>query len=172
MKKTLASSLLVGVLLLGMSGCLSSPSSSAPPMHAGTAADPAPATIVRGTGSIAASGPALAVGGASIPFTVTSNVTLLFAEIAWDDPVQDIDLALASPEAGMTGTAQNFDYVATGGMPGAPDSPHSLTIPSPTAGDWQASAFANGAAAMVDYRIVVTLFHGEATVPAGYSALE
>jgi hypothetical protein len=111
------------------------------------------------------------LGGESTAFEVTSNVTLLYAEIAWDDPVQDIDLALASPDAGMTGTAQNFDYVAQGGSPGAPDSPHSLTIASPTAGDWQASAFADGAAAMVDYRVAITLFHGETAVPAGYTAL-
>lgn len=130
-----------------------------------------PPTVVAGTGMITASGPVLAVGGESLAFSVGSNVTLLFAEIAWEDEVQDIDLALASPSAGMTGNAQNFDHVAASGSPGSPDSPHSLTIVAPDAGEWQASAFANGAATMVEYRIAVTLFHGEASVPAGYTAL-
>lgn len=128
-------------------------------------------TVIQGTGSITASGPVLAVGGEATPFTVTPGVTLLFAEIQWEDPVQDVDLALASPEAGMTGTAQNFDFLASGGSPGMPDSPHSLTIPNPQAGDWQASAFANGAAAMLEYHVAITLFHGETAVPSGYSAL-
>jgi hypothetical protein len=105
-------------------------------------------------------------------FTVGSDVTLVYAEMAWEDPVQDLDLGLASPDAGMTGTAQNFDHVAKGGMPGAPDSPHSLTIVGPAPGEWLATAFANGAASMVDYRIAVTLFHGETTVPDGYTALQ
>ena len=120
---------------------------------------------------ITASGPMLAVGGEPVLFSVASNVTLVYAEIVWEDEVQDIDLALASPSAGMTGNAQNFDHVASGGAPGSPDSPHSLTVVAPEAGEWQASAFANGAAGMVEYRIVVTMFHGEVAVPAGYSAL-
>lgn len=130
-----------------------------------------PPTVVAGTGMITASGPVLAVGGESMTFMAGSNVTLVYAEIAWDDEVQDIDLALASPSAGMTGNAQNFDHVASGGSPAAPDSPHSLTVVAPEAGEWQASAFANGVAGMVEYRIVVTLFHGEVAVPPGYSAL-
>lgn len=155
---------LVSLLVLG--GCLDSGNGS----DDGVMAPIAP-TVVRGTGTITASGPVLAVGGESIPFTVGDNVTVLFAEIAWDDEVQDIDLALASPSAGMTGTAQNFDFIAQGGSPGAPDSPHSLTIVAPEPGAWQASAFANGAAGAIEYRIVVSLFHGEAQVPDGYSAL-
>lgn len=130
-----------------------------------------PPTVVEGTGMITASGPVLAVGGETMAFTAGSDVTLVFAEIAWDDEAQDIDLALASPSAGMTGNAQNFDHVASGGAPGSPDSPHSLTITAPEAGEWQASAFGNGVAGMVEYRIAVTLFHGEAAVPPGYSAL-
>jgi len=153
-------------LFLAMGGCLDSGSGSddEPSVPVGP-------TIVRGSGMITASGPVLAVGGETIPFSVGSNVTVLFAEIAWDDEVQDIDLALASPSAGMTGTAQNFDFVAQGGPPGDPDSPHSLTLVAPEAGEWQASAFANGVAGAVEYRIVVSLFHGEAAVPIGYSAL-
>lgn len=128
-------------------------------------------TVVEGTGMITASGPVVAVGSESVLFSVASNVTLVFAEITWEDPAQDIDLALASPSAGMTGTAQNFDYIEQSGSPGMPDSPHSLTIVAPEAGEWQASAFGNGAAGMIEYRIVVTMFHGETEVPAGYSAL-
>ena len=130
-----------------------------------------PPTVIRGVGMITASGPVLAVGGESMVFQVGSNATVLHAEIVWEDPVQDIDLALASPSAGMTGTAQNFDHVAQAGSPGEPDSPHSLTVVAPQEGEWQASAFANGAAGMVEYRIVVSLFHGEAAVPDGYTAL-
>lgn len=128
-------------------------------------------TVVSGTGMITASGPVLAVGGEALAFEVAPNVTLVYVQIAWEDEVQDIDLALASPSAGMTGNAQNFDHVASGGSPGSPDSPHSLAIVAPDAGSWQASAFANGVAAMLEYRIVITMFHGEAAVPPGYSAL-
>ncbi|MHB1262776.1 MAG: hypothetical protein ACYC2H_13800 [Thermoplasmatota archaeon] len=152
--------------LLALGGCLDSGGGSED--EASAPIDP---TVVRGAGMITASGPVLAVGGESVPFSVASNVTLLFAEIAWDDEVQDIDLALASPSAGMTGAAQNFDFVAQGGSPGDPDSPHSLTIVAPEAGEWQASAFANGVAGALEYRIVVSLFHGETAVPAGYSGL-
>ena len=149
-------------------GCL-----DAGPGAEGSESEPAwqPPTIVKGTGVLTASGPVLAVGGEGLPFTVGSNVTLVHAEIVWEDEVQDIDLALASPSAGMTGNAQNFDHIASGGAPGSPDSPHSLTILAPEAGDWQASAFGNGVAGMVEYRLVVTMFHGEAALPPGYSAL-
>jgi hypothetical protein len=159
--------LLLALALLMASGCMS-------PGGRDSGDDRAMAdlpTVVEGTGMITASGPVLAVGSAAVPFSVGSNVTLVFAEIQWEDEVQDIDLALASPSAGMTGEAQNFDYVAQSGSPGMPDSPHSLTVVAPEAGEWQASAFANGVASMVEYRIVVTLFHGEVAVPAGYSAL-
>jgi hypothetical protein len=128
-------------------------------------------TVVEGMGMITFSGPVAAVGSEALRFAVGSNVTLVYAEIEWEDEAQDIDLALASPSAGMTGNAQNFDHIAEGGSPGSPDSPHSLTVVAPEAGEWQASAFANGAAAAVEYRVVVTMFHGEASVPAGYSAL-
>lgn len=151
---------------LALAGCVSGP--SAEPASAPAAEPP---TVLRGEGMVTASGPMVAVGSQGFPFRVESNVTLLLAEIQWEDPVQDLDLALASPSAGMTGTAQNFDHVAEGGSPGAPDSPHGLTVEAPETGDWQASAFANGAGAAVSYRLAITLFHGEATVPGGYSAL-
>jgi hypothetical protein len=154
-------------VLLAFAGCIGSPDD-------GAARDdtvPDSPSVVEGTGMIVASGPVLAVGGDSMPFNVTGNVTVLYAEIVWEDEVQDIDLALASPSAGMTGTAQNFDHVAQAGSPGMPDSPHSLTVIAPEPGAWLASAFANGAATMVEYRIVVTLFHGEVAVPDGYTAL-
>lgn len=163
MKRTLA---LAAAALLAFSGCLDG--------GGGDGRDvlvPDPPQVVEGMGMITASGPALAFGSTALEFTVAANVTLAYAEIVWEDPVQDINMALASPSAGMTGTAQNFDHVAESGSPGEPDSPHSLTVVAPEPGLWQASAFANGAASMVEYRIVVSLFHGEAAVPAGYSAL-
>lgn len=163
MKSILALSALA---LLAFSGCL----------DGGDGGDrdqivPDPPQVVQGMGMITASGPVLAFGSPALEFTVASNVTLVYAEIVWEDAVQDINLALASPSAGMTGTAQNFDHIAEAGSPGEPDSPHSLTVVSPAPGLWQASAFANGAAAMVEYRIAVSLFHGETVLPAGYSAL-
>lgn len=156
------------------SGCLSDddlPPSDGGPDGAPGSTDAQPPTVLRGEGQITASGPVVAVGGTPMTFSVAPNATLLLAEIAWDDPVQDINLALASPSAGMTGTAQNFDHVAEGGSPGMPDSPHSLAVASPETGDWQASAFANGGGANVEFRIAVTLFHGETTVPEGYTAI-
>ena len=159
--------LALGISALLFGGCLDSGASD---LIDGMPVAEAP-TVVKGTGMITASGPVLAVGGESLAFSVGSNVTLLYAEISWDDSVQDIDLALASPSAGMTGTAQNFDYIVQAGSPGAPDSPHSFTLATPEAGAWQASAFANGAATMLEYRLAITLFHGEAEVPAGYTAL-
>lgn len=154
------------VSLLALGGCLDTGGGSD-----NGPVEPAGPTVIRGTGMITASGPVLAVGSESLPFSIGPNVTVLFAEIAWDDEVQDLDLALASPQAGMTGAAQNFDFVAQGGSPGDPDSPHSLTIAAPEAGEWQASAFANGAAGAIEYRLAISLFHGEAAVPDGYSAL-
>jgi hypothetical protein len=161
------------LLLVALAGCSDGGGPGDGPLLVDDEGNPLPAepTVIHGTGSITASGPVLAVGGASTAFTVPDNATLLYAELEWDDPVQDLDLALASPDAGMTGTAQNFDLRASGGMPGSPDSPHSLTVPMPAAGAWQASAFANGAGAMADYRVAVTLFYVETAVPAGYTAL-
>jgi hypothetical protein len=157
--------LAAALLALG-AGCLSTSPASGPQPAA-----PEPPTVLVSEGQVAASGPMVAVGGDSYPFTVDPSVTLLLAEIQWEDPAQDLDLALASPSAGMTGTAQNFDHRAEGGSPGMPDSPHHLLVEAPEPGDWQATAFGNGAGAMVDYHLAVTLFHGETAVPDGYSAL-
>lgn len=171
MRIALASSLLA---LLALAGCSDggdeTPAPAGPVDANGEPLDAAP-QVIKGTGTITASGPVLSLGDAGIPFGVGANVTLLYAEIVWSDPVQDIDLALASPAAGTTGTAQNFDIIANGGSPGAPDSPHSLTVANPAQGEWQASAFANGAAAMLEYDVAITLFHGETAVPPGYTAL-
>jgi hypothetical protein len=135
------------VPLLLAAGCLEGARDDDPPVAT-------PPTVVRGAGMVTLSGPVLAIGSEATPFAVAPNVTLLYAEIVWDDEVQDIDLALASPSAGMTGTAQNYDH---------------LVAPEP--GEWQASAFGNGVAGMVEFRIAITMFHGETTVPDGYSGL-
>lgn len=128
--------------------------------------------LFLGTGSIAASAPVFALGSGGVDFNVKEGATLLLAEIRWDDPAFDINLALSSPDAGETGTARNYDHVANGGSPGSPDSPHSLTVEAPKAGAWGASAFANGAAANVEYEIVVTVFFEGDAVPEGYSGFE
>ena len=159
--------LAAALLALG-AGCISNRPAGGP-----SAAAAEPPTVLVSEGQVVASGPMVAVGGAdgAYAFSVDPSVTLLLAEIQWEDPVQDIDLALASPSAGMTGTAQNFDHQAEGGSPGAPDSPHRLAVEAPEPGDWQATAFANGAGTMVEYHLAITLFHGETAVPDGYSAL-
>jgi hypothetical protein len=130
-----------------------------------------PPTVLHGEGQVTASGPMVAVSGEPYGFDVGGNVTLLLAEIQWEDPVQDLDLALASPSAATTGGVQTFDHVAEGGSPGAPDSPHRLAVEAPETGDWQATAFGDGASAMVPFTLAITLFHGETSVPDGYSAL-
>lgn len=132
--------------------------------------------VFTGTGTVVASAGTSQTGGGGfsqggLEFAVEVGATLLFAEIEWDDPVQDLDMGLASPESGSAAGERNWDHTASGGMPGAPDSPHSLTIPSPLAGDWFGGALANGASGNLPYRIVVTVFHGETSVPEGYSAL-
>lgn len=162
-----ASALLAGLLLTLAAGCLSDRPAQGP----GPSQAAEPPTLLHAEGQVTASGPMLAVGGAPFTFPVAANVTLLLAEIQWEDPVQDLDLALASPSAGTTGTAQNFDHRAEGGAPGAPDSPHQLAVEAPETGDWQATAFGNGGGAMVEYRLAITLFHGETAVPDGYTGL-
>lgn len=140
----------------------------------GTNVTESPQTF-QGDGVITASATVITTGGDPLDFTIGADATLLFAEIRWDDPVQDIDLALRSPDAGMTGQSANYDYIKRDGMPGDPDSPHSLTLtPSDLAdkawsGGWQASAFGNGVSANVEYEIAVSVFYGETSVPDGYT---
>lgn len=122
-----------------------------------------------GTATVSTSAGGLSQGG--LDFTVDPGATLLYAELAWDDPVADLDLALASPASDSQAGEVNWDHSAEGGMPGSPDSPHSLTLESPQDGTWQGGAIANGAAANVAYRIAVTVFYGETSVPEGYTAL-
>lgn len=165
MRTTALLALAAALLALG-AGCISDRPASGPAPAAAQ-----PPTVLLSEGQVAASGPVVAVGGDSYPFSVDPSVTLLLAEIQWEDPVQDIDLALASPSAGTVGGAQNFDHQAKGGSPGMPDSPHRLLVEAPEPGDWQATAFADGAGAMVTYHLAITLFHGETAVPDGYSAL-
>lgn len=118
-----------------------------------------------------AAGP-LSVGGTTSDFKVDEGATLVFAELKWDSPVIDLNVALRSPAAGQTGTANNFDHTGSGGNPGMPNSPETLTISGADvlAGDWQGTAFANGAAAEQDYQLAVTVFYGATEVPAGYTA--
>ncbi|HUR63163.1 MAG TPA: hypothetical protein VM241_01645 [Candidatus Thermoplasmatota archaeon] len=117
--------------------------------------------------------------GARVSFTlgapgvtpgVQGNATLLYVEMAWAGPT-DLDLCVHTPSSGMTGTAQNCDGKGGGGLPGMPDSPIRLTYTAPEKGAWSVAPTVNGAAAQTDYRLRVTLFHGETTVPAGYTAL-
>lgn len=126
-----------------------------------------------GVGAGVPMGPSLSSQGDSLDFTVEENATLIFAELAWDDPVVDLDLALRSPNAVDQGNIQTYDHTAQGGGPGQPDSPHSLTLTGADVvpGDWRGTTFASGASAGVPFRMAVSVFYGETEVPEGFSAL-
>ncbi len=120
---------------------------------------------------IRAGGAGAGLGGAAATIVVSEGGTLLFAEIQWSDPIADLDLALSSPAEDHTATPVMYDYTAQGGSPGFPDSPHSLVIENPLAGEWLGSAFTNGAGHEVEYDVAITVFYGETSVPDGYSGL-
>jgi len=135
--------------------------------------------VKAGTGSsgtsAGAGGTGVSLGGSGGDFAVEENATLIFAEIRWDDPAQDIDLALDTPDGPDQSGQDFFDHTHEGGSPGMPDSPHSLTVTpadaTDWAGAWRVAAFGNGPAADVPYTWAVTVFYGETAVPEGYSAL-
>ncbi len=124
--------------------------------------------VFRGTGTVVASAGPLATSQGGGTATVGDGATVLFVEWRWDDPVQDLDGALSSPSAGETQGVENIDYTASGGSPGNPDSPHTLTISAPEIGDWSVSMIANGGSAQVEYEFAATVFYGD--VPTGYTA--
>ncbi len=122
--------------------------------------------VVTGAGVEGASG---GFGGAAATITAREGATLLYAEIQWADPVFDIDLALSSPAEDHSANPVMYDHTVSGGSPGSPDSPHSITIQAPAAGEWLGSAFANGVGVEVAYDVALTVFYGETTVPDGYT---
>lgn len=126
-----------------------------------------------GVGAGVPGGGSISSQGDSLDFTVEENATLLYAELAWDDPVTDLDIAVRSPAAQDQANVQTYDHGVQGGGPGQPDSPHSLTLSGSDlmAGAWSATAFANGASAGVPFRLAVTVFYGADAVPEGYTAL-
>lgn len=111
------------------------------------------------------------------------DVTGIVVELAWTDPVYDLDLRLEGPDAeavfppessggGLT-FSRGHAYHAYGGNTGMPDGPLRLVVDDPEAlalaGDWRwsvTSKTANGVA----FTVAVSLFAG-ATPPAGYTAL-
>ncbi|MBW3582327.1 MAG: hypothetical protein KY455_04440 [Euryarchaeota archaeon] len=55
--------------------------------------------VFKGEGQVTAGAVGASLGSGGVEFTVESGATLLFAELAWDDEVQDLDLSLSSPSA-------------------------------------------------------------------------
>ncbi len=127
--------------------------------------------VTTGSGLVVASAGPLAGSQGGGEVMVDAGARLLFVEWQWDDPVVDLDGALSSPSAGDTQGVANIDHTATGGSPGAPDSPHSLTVQGPEPGSWAVSMIANGGAANTEYRFAATVFYDTDVVPEGYSAL-
>jgi hypothetical protein len=140
--------------------------------------------------------------GADFPrifFNVTGDVTAILIELAWDDPVQDLDAyahgdhgpcddpALdpdrAACEADFTLDGYDLAEVRNrGGGPGAPDSPSRVLATrddlagllgvcgDPCAfGSYPTTHQTEPAAADVEWRNYVTLFHGP--VPDGFTAI-
>ncbi len=159
--------LAIGLLFI-LAGCVSAP----PDPTTQEDADLPPMNVVTsGSGMITLSAGGLSAtqGGGAV--VVEPDARILFVEWAWDDPLVDLDGALGSPSAGTTQDVQNIDHTASGGAPGSPDSPHSLTILAPEPGTWAVSMTANGAATNVEYRFAATVFYAADAVPEGYSAL-
>lgn len=159
--------------MLALSGCLSDNSDNPDVVDDEvpdtTSNETAEFKITKGVGSITAAAGPLAIGTGGTPFTVQPGATLLYVELRWSDPVQDIDLGVASPSAGTIGGTPNYDNTVTGGAPGAPDSPHSFTLANPEAGDWSMTAFANIVSAQIDFEMAATVFYGASSVPEGHT---
>lgn len=118
------------------------------------------------TAGVAVLGNGGQLGATTLDFTVPSGTSLLFVEVRWDDPVQDLDLEL---QTGANIGTTTWDYSNNNGAPGAPDSPHSITVTAPGPGDWVAGVFSNGPGADLDYELVATAFLGATSVPDGYT---
>ena len=170
--------LAVGLLL---SGCMSSPGGEPAPIPAETVdadgdgrADP---QVLDGSGTIEAGAGTPVVsfntGGAGAEFAVSANVTLLFAELSWSSPIVALDLCVHAPSDGTNEAGVPVcGVVQDGGGPGTPTGLVTYELASPEPGDgWSLSPYLDGPAAQQDYQLKVTLFYGEASVPAGYSAL-
>lgn len=169
------------VALLGLvvlAGCSSKPaptSSNAvlPVPTPGPYVGPPEVQTLNGTVNFGANSGVLSTtqGATSLEFDV-ANATLVYVELKWDTQF-DLDLCVVSPSSGSTaGQADNCIAGGSGGMAGSPDSPVHMTLTSPEAGHWKANPISGpGGAVNVNYEIAVTQFHGETTVPAGFSAL-
>jgi hypothetical protein len=198
--RLLAASLLAGLLLAGLAGCSQpTPSAATPPPAADAAAPPAP-TVYHDAGTIPVglygSDWANRDGHEDIRFNTTANVTAILVELAWTDPMQDIDAhlraltddcpdaddidfvyCLVTPFAGE----QNFgEFQARGGRPGAPDSPSRLLVSGDdlkavmdACGDpctWFAEPWATGPYAAIDFTLHVSVFT-DGPPPDGYTAI-
>ncbi len=171
--------LLAGLLLL-LPGCVSSDDDGATPIPDDAVdadgdgkADP---RVIDGSGTIAAGAGTPVVstsnGGGSADFAVSANVTLLYAEMTWSSPIVALDLCIHAPSDGQTQGVDNCGAVADGGGPGTPSGHVEYELANPEAGEgWSINPYLDGPAAQQEYQLKVTLFYGETSVPAGYTAL-
>lgn len=173
--------ILAGLLLL-LPGCVSSSDDDPTPIPSdATDADgdgQADPKVVDGSGTIQAGAGTPVVstssGGGSADFSVSANVTLLYAELEWSSPVVALDLCVHAPSDGANEAGVPIcGEVVDGGGPGTPAGRIAYVRAAPESGDgWTINPYLDGPAAQQDYVLKVTLFYGESEVPAGYSALD
>ena len=173
--------LAAAIAALLLSGCTSSPGDDPAQLPSETVdadgdgrADP---QVIDGSGTIEAGAGTPVVsfntGGSAAEFTVSDNVTLLFAELAWSSPIVALDLCVHAPSDGVNEAGVPVcGVVQDGGGPGTPSGLVTYELAAPEAGaGWSLSPYLDGPAAQQDYQLKVTLFYGESSVPAGYTAL-
>lgn len=170
--------LVIGLLAtLALAGCTSgnggSPSASPSP-SAAASVNPKSVEVTTGLGTVTSAGVAgtsFSNGAPAVTFDVKANATLIYIEMRWASPVVDLDIAMSSPNSGNTQGVGNPDYIGSGGGPGTPDSPATMTLKGGDVikGGWTGGAFANGAAAQQDYEMAVSVFYGAKEVPSGYT---
>lgn len=103
-------------------------------------------------------------------FVVDQGAVAIVAELAWDQPLMDLDLLLNAPSCDATGAGTCLTQ--GDGMPGQGDSPVMLIVTGDAlaeVGDWTLGIWAKDGA-NVEFRTVVTVFYGDMP-PDGYTAL-
>lgn len=168
--------------LLALPGCMSDggeedggdvptdPSDPNPPAGASPVVHDGSGSVTAGVGNDQAGSFYFGAGGAA--FNVPVNATLMFIELAWDSPALSFDLCVHAPADGDIQGTPICGASVDGGGPGTPTGLVTYTLQAPAPGDgWTATASPDGPSANQAYQLKVTLFFGETSVPAGYSAL-
>lgn len=101
-------------------------------------------------------------------FDVNVNATAILVEVAWAPPF-DLDVKIAPAEDSALAGSSGSTYVSEG-MPGMPDTPLRHMVEAPKPGEWLVMPHANGAAAQIEYKTVVTVFY-DGMPPDDYSGL-